>query len=191
MEELKALIHQAQRGNQESFAAIVRQFQEIVRFLEIPLTTVQKRLHDARKRLKERMLIMVENDLQENRPSKDDRFVEKVLEFIAPNKKEHGEKIYDMIEMHTPSVDPYLRQWRDGRIAHSRLDWQALDWWIEVDELPTEPADFELHEFDPVHRDDLTELYNRTNENITGTTVRPTYLRNKEPNRYQGIVLDR
>jgi RNA polymerase sigma factor (sigma-70 family) len=81
---------------------------EIARFLEVPLTTVQKRLHDARRRLKERMLIMVEDDLQENRPSKDDRFVEKVLEFIAPDKKEHGEKIYDMIETDTPSVDPYL-----------------------------------------------------------------------------------
>jgi hypothetical protein len=29
-----------------------------------------------------------------------------VLAFIAPDKKEHGEKIYDMIETDPPSVAP-------------------------------------------------------------------------------------
>lgn len=52
---------------------------EIAEFLELPLTTVKKRLHSARKRLMERMLDMVVRDgMQERRPSRDDRFVNMV-----------------------------------------------------------------------------------------------------------------
>jgi len=52
---------------------------EIAEFLELPLTTVKKRLHSARKRLAERMLDMVMRDaLQQRRPSRDDRFVNTV-----------------------------------------------------------------------------------------------------------------
>jgi RNA polymerase sigma factor (sigma-70 family) len=39
---------------------------EIAAFLEAPVTTVQKRLHDSRKKLKERMLEMVEETLREH-----------------------------------------------------------------------------------------------------------------------------
>ena len=39
---------------------------EIAAFLEVPATTVQKRLHDSRKKLKERMLEMVEETLKEH-----------------------------------------------------------------------------------------------------------------------------
>ena len=52
---------------------------EIAAFLEVPVTTVQKRLHDARKRLKKRMITMVQENLQENRPSRDDEFTQEVL----------------------------------------------------------------------------------------------------------------
>lgn len=51
---------------------------EIAAFLEVPLTTVQKRLHDARRRLKERMIDMVKDSLHEQAPSRDDRFVRRV-----------------------------------------------------------------------------------------------------------------
>jgi RNA polymerase sigma factor (sigma-70 family) len=49
---------------------------EISAFLDVPVTTVKKRLHDARKHLKERMVAMVHDSLQNNRPSRDERFVE-------------------------------------------------------------------------------------------------------------------
>ncbi len=55
---------------------------EVAAFLDVPLTTVQKRLHDARMRLKERMLIMVENNMKEQRPSKDGRFTALVMQMI-------------------------------------------------------------------------------------------------------------
>jgi len=46
---------------------------EIARFIEVPLTTVKKRLHDSREKLKERMLNMVNTNLRENAPSRDSR----------------------------------------------------------------------------------------------------------------------
>lgn len=54
---------------------------EIANFLEIPVTTVNSRLRYSRKRLKERMMTMVQETLHENRPSRDNQFVERVLKF--------------------------------------------------------------------------------------------------------------
>jgi RNA polymerase sigma factor (sigma-70 family) len=44
---------------------------EIGTFLEIPVSTVKNRLYSARKRLRERMVEMVEKDLREQRPTRD------------------------------------------------------------------------------------------------------------------------
>ena len=54
---------------------------EIANFLEILTTTVNSRLRYARKRLKERMIMMVQDTLHQNRPSRDNQFVERVLQF--------------------------------------------------------------------------------------------------------------
>jgi RNA polymerase sigma factor (sigma-70 family) len=51
---------------------------EIAEFLEVPTTTVKNRLHASRKRLKERMLDMVEEQLKQNAP--DERFSQRVIE---------------------------------------------------------------------------------------------------------------
>lgn len=50
---------------------------EIADFLEVPVTTVKKRLHDSRKRLKEQIMDMVGESLKHNAP--DDRFSRKVI----------------------------------------------------------------------------------------------------------------
>ena len=55
---------------------------EVAAFLDVPLTTVQKRLHDARKRLKKRMLIMVKDNIREQRPSRDGRFTALVMQMV-------------------------------------------------------------------------------------------------------------
>ena len=52
---------------------------EIADFLEIPATRVDYRLRASRKRLKERMLTMVQDTIYEKRPSKDEKFVKGVL----------------------------------------------------------------------------------------------------------------
>jgi RNA polymerase sigma factor (sigma-70 family) len=57
--------------------------QEIAEFLEIPVTTVNHRLRSSRKRLKQRMITMVQDNLQEKRPSKDGRYANKVQLFNA------------------------------------------------------------------------------------------------------------
>ena len=51
---------------------------DIAEFLEVPVTTVKKRLHDARGRLKERMIDMVEETLHDNAP--DEQFSKKVID---------------------------------------------------------------------------------------------------------------
>jgi RNA polymerase sigma factor (sigma-70 family) len=54
---------------------------EIAAFLEVPLTTVKKRLYSARQRLQEGMQDMVRDTLRELRPSRDGRFAETVALF--------------------------------------------------------------------------------------------------------------
>lgn len=64
--------------------------------------------------------------------------------------------------------------------------WRANEWVVAASELPGEALDFELSEFDPVFREDLAEIYNRENEMLTGSAVRPTYMNNKEPGGFKG-----
>lgn len=54
---------------------------EIAAFLEVPVTTVKKRLFCARRKLRERMLDMVRETLQEKRPSRNEQFAETVALF--------------------------------------------------------------------------------------------------------------
>ena len=50
---------------------------DIAEFLEVPVTTVKKRLHDSRERLKERMIDMIREALKDNAP--DERFSQRVI----------------------------------------------------------------------------------------------------------------
>src|SRR5262249_34397611 len=56
---------------------------DVAAFLEVPVTTVKKRLYDARQKLRERMLDVVRETLQERRPSRDGQFAETVALFNA------------------------------------------------------------------------------------------------------------
>lgn len=51
---------------------------EIAAFLELPLTTIKKRLFSARRKLRERILTMIQETLQEKRPSRNEQFAETV-----------------------------------------------------------------------------------------------------------------
>ncbi len=51
---------------------------EISSFLELPITTIKKRLFNARKRLREKMMDMVRDTLREQRPSRNERFANTV-----------------------------------------------------------------------------------------------------------------
>lgn len=54
---------------------------EIAAFLELPVSTIKKRLFCARRKLRERMLDMVKDTLQEKRPSRDAGFANTVALF--------------------------------------------------------------------------------------------------------------
>jgi RNA polymerase sigma factor (sigma-70 family) len=56
---------------------------EIAEFLEVPPSTIKKRLHDARRRLKERMMTQLGDHLHDLRPSKDERFARTVQFLVA------------------------------------------------------------------------------------------------------------
>ena len=58
-------------------------YQEIADFLELPLSTVKKRLFAARRKLQGRMLHMVQDRLQQGKPSQDASFAQQVQFFLA------------------------------------------------------------------------------------------------------------
>src|SRR5207248_6847427 len=55
--------------------------QEIAAFVGVAVITVKKRLAAARKRLKERMIVLMQEDLHAQRPSRDESFENRVLAF--------------------------------------------------------------------------------------------------------------
>ncbi len=96
------------------------------------------------------------------------------------------------------SIDAFGRHGYDLSIAFGNealfhqlgyaFGWRELLWFVRARDLPAEGPQAALHEFEPVHRDDLAALYNREHETLTGTAVRPTYLRNKEPGGFRGYL---
>jgi RNA polymerase sigma factor (sigma-70 family) len=55
---------------------------EVGGFLGLPVSTVKSRLHMARKHLQERMLSVIQDNLSEQRPSRDERFAEQVMQLF-------------------------------------------------------------------------------------------------------------
>ena len=88
--EMKDRVNRAIRTLPESERAVTALFyiggysqSEIGAFLEIPTKTVKSRLHTARKRLRERMTDMVEEQLRDQRPSRDENFAVRVIDDLA------------------------------------------------------------------------------------------------------------
>jgi RNA polymerase sigma-70 factor (ECF subfamily) len=74
---------------------------DIGEFLQVPLTTVNKRLHSARRRLKESAAIeMFRDDLRRRRPSRDESFAAKVKARLRP----FGESDWASISAIAPTV---------------------------------------------------------------------------------------
>ncbi|MFQ6043858.1 MAG: RNA polymerase sigma factor, partial [Candidatus Poribacteria bacterium] len=93
-QELKDSVFQAIQALPESQRTVTMLFyingysqNEISDFLEIPVTTVKKRLQYSRKRLKERMIKMVQDTIHENRPSRDGQFVDTVKKTLVVGSK--------------------------------------------------------------------------------------------------------
>lgn len=149
-QEMKQLIREAMENLSKEERKIVSLFyisdhsqNEIAAFLDISVHTVKNRLRSARKRLKERLLIMVEENLQQARPSKDERFAESVRRIIAPRLDKDAEAIYDLLENKLQRPD-MASQARHGRIAGSHYDWATSRIALDGNELAAHVGIYEI-----------------------------------------------
>ena len=95
---------------------------EVAAFLGLPLTTIKKRLHDARSALRRRMTTMTKDYMNEHRPSRDAEFSDHVLRLAAPDETTDAPRIYSLFEAQD---HPSRREWRGGRLSNSHADWAA------------------------------------------------------------------
>ncbi|MEO8285419.1 MAG: GNAT family N-acetyltransferase [Chloroflexota bacterium] len=67
--------------------------------------------------------------------------------------------------------------------------WPEVHYFVRTEDLPTERPTARLRTFNTRHRPIMADLYNAENANVTGTAVRPTFLRTKEPGDLQGYLM--
>jgi RNA polymerase sigma factor (sigma-70 family) len=67
---------------------------DIGEFLQVPLTTVTKRLYSARQRLKGSVVEMFKNNLRQQRPSRDESFADKVKARLRPSGNQDWTAVY-------------------------------------------------------------------------------------------------
>ena len=67
--------------------------EQIADFLGVPLTTVKKRLHDARHKLQQWVVHAMSQNLQEHSPSRDPRFAAKIRHMIQPEALKKAEPL--------------------------------------------------------------------------------------------------
>lgn len=129
---------------------------EIAAFLGVPVTTVKKRLHDARKRLRERIMDMVQETLSEGAPSRDKGFTKKVLEGVQAIRGESA-----LIGSLYPMLKAAGAEWSVARLAgtfghafnfimnkggaetwqQGNIDWH--EWWDQAPYLGYKSQDFQ------------------------------------------------
>jgi RNA polymerase sigma factor (sigma-70 family) len=81
---------------------------EIADFLDVPASTIKKRLFSARRRLREMLIDLVEDRLREQRPSRDEAFATRVIEILKVAHSGDAEKVKELLER-----DPRLIGARD------------------------------------------------------------------------------
>jgi RNA polymerase sigma factor (sigma-70 family) len=84
---------------------------EVAEFLELPKSTVKKRIFDARRNLEQRILSMVRETLDDARPSRDDSFARKVEFFLALNARD------------VQGMERLLQ--KDASLLEAKGDWQV------------------------------------------------------------------
>lgn len=81
---------------------------EVAEFLDVPVTTIKKRLYSARNRLREMLIDLVEDSLRERRPSRDESFSIRVIEILKAARSGDAAKVKQLLEQ-----DPRLIAARD------------------------------------------------------------------------------
>jgi RNA polymerase sigma factor (sigma-70 family) len=82
---------------------------EVAEFLDVPVTTIKKRLHSARNRLREMLIDLVEDSLRERRPSRDELFATRVIEILKAARAGDAAQVKQLLEQ-----DPRLLAARDS-----------------------------------------------------------------------------
>lgn len=97
--------------------------QEIADILDVRVSTVKSRLHTARTYLRERMIEMVQENLQEQRPSKDEKFASRVMDIIQATEQSDLSKLKALLKR-----EPELAKTRNatGRtLLHIITEWPS------------------------------------------------------------------
>jgi len=71
---------------------------EVAEFLDVPVTTIKKRLYSARNRLREMLIDLVEDSLRERRPSRDELFATRVIEILKAARSGDAAKVKQLLE---------------------------------------------------------------------------------------------
>jgi RNA polymerase sigma factor (sigma-70 family) len=91
--------------------------QEIAALLEVRVSTVKNRLFSARLHLRERILDMIADNLPEQRPSKNEAFATRVMEFIKATETGEADRVREMLD-----EEPTLADSKGtARFAHEEL----------------------------------------------------------------------
>jgi RNA polymerase sigma factor (sigma-70 family) len=92
---------------------------EVAAFLDLPVSTVNFRLHSARKQLKKEYLKMTQTNLQSQRPSKDQKFADKIHSELLAVQKLHKSLLPSLQELFSKTlgrdVEVVIRE------AHQRM----------------------------------------------------------------------
>jgi RNA polymerase sigma factor (sigma-70 family) len=88
---------------------------EVGAFLDVPVTTVKKRLYSARGRLREMLIDAVEESLRERRPSRDEQFAARLMEILKAARAGDVNRVKELMEL-----DPRLLRARD-RLGNTAL----------------------------------------------------------------------
>lgn len=105
---------------------------EIADFLDVRVSTVKSRLHTARAYLRERMIQMVQDDLQQ-RPSKVERFIQEIIEMIEATEQGDLSKLNRLLERN-PSL-ALAKDERPGAARATALHYAAWSGHIEIADL--------------------------------------------------------
>ncbi|MCY3859379.1 MAG: RNA polymerase sigma factor [Gammaproteobacteria bacterium] len=95
---------------------------QVAEFLNLPITTVKKRLHDAKPKLRRSTANLAKRFLNERKPSQSKEFSDNVLRFTALDREKDAPSVYTLFEAED---HPSRNEWRAGRLSDSHVDWSA------------------------------------------------------------------
>lgn len=105
--------------------------EEVADFLEVPVTAVKKRLQRARDELRERMVDMVRDNLQAERPSNDDQFLQSTRLAVMLETAALESQLSLLEALLVDGIDVNARH-RDGQTL---LHWAAQQGHLEAAEM--------------------------------------------------------